>query len=111
MSTQEDTIMRIYVGGLSYQTTEQDLIALFEQAGQVTAITVVTDYDTGRSKGFAFVEMSNEQEAQSAIEQLNGTRLGDRTITVNQAHERQSRGSRGQGQERYSHSSHQNGRY
>ncbi len=103
--------MRIYVGGLPYQTTEQDLIALFEQAGQVTSVTVINDYDTGRSKGFAFVEMSNEQEAQSAIERLNGTSLGDRTITVNQARERQSRGSRDQGRERHSNSSHQNGRY
>ena len=87
--------MRIYVGGLPYQTTEQDLIALFEQAGQVTAATVITDYDTGRSKGFAFVEMNNEQEAQSAIQRLNGTNMGDRTLTVNQARERQSTGSRG----------------
>ena len=87
--------MRIYVGGLPYQTTENDLIALFEQAGQVTEATVITDRDTGRSKGFAFVEMNNEQEAQSAIERLNGTSMGDRTITVNQARERQTTGSRG----------------
>ncbi len=92
--------MRIYVGGLPYQTTENDLIALFEQAGQVTEATVITDRDTGRSKGFAFVEMNNEQEAQSAIERLNGTSMGDRTITVNQARERQTTGSRGQGRER-----------
>jgi RNA recognition motif-containing protein len=100
MSTQENTIMRIYVGGLPYQTTEQDLIALFEQAGQVTEATVITDRDTGRSKGFAFVEMNNEQEAHSAIERLNGTSMGDRTITVNQARERQTTGSRGRGRER-----------
>ena len=92
--------MRIYVGGLPYQTSEQDLIALFEQAGQVTAATVIIDRYTGRSKGFAFVEMNNEQEAQSAIERLNGTSIGDRTITVNQARERQTTGSRGQGRER-----------
>jgi RNA recognition motif-containing protein len=73
MSTQENTIMRIYVGGLPYETTENDLIALFEQAGQVTTATVITDRDTGRSKGFAFVEMSNEQEAQSAIERTMAT--------------------------------------
>ena len=97
--------MRIYVGGLPYQTTEQDLIALFEQAGQVTTATVITDYDTGRSKGFAFVEMNNEQEAQSAIQRLNGTSMGDRTLTVNQARERQSRGSRGQGRDRLPNSS------
>ena len=91
--------MRIYVGGLPYQTSEQDLIALFEQAGQVTAATVIIDRYTGRSKGFAFVEMNNEQEAQSAIERLNGTSMGDRTITVNQARERQTTGSGGQGRE------------
>ncbi|TMD37148.1 MAG: RNA-binding protein [Chloroflexi bacterium] len=87
--------MRIYVGGLPYQTTNQDLLDLFEQAGQVAEASVITDRHTGQSKGFGFVEMSNEQEAQSAIEQLNGTLQGGRTITVNQARERQSTGSRG----------------
>jgi RNA recognition motif-containing protein len=111
MSTQEDTIMRIYVGGLPYETTENDLIALFEQAGQVITATVITDRDTGRSKGFAFVEMSNEQEAQTAIESLNGTTIGDRAIIVNQARERQTTGSRGQGRERRPNSSYQNGRF
>jgi len=60
--------MRLYVGGLPYQTTEQDLIALFEQIGQVTEASVITDRETGRSKGFGFVEMSNDQEAQAAID-------------------------------------------
>ena len=87
--------MRIYVGGLPYQTTNQDLLDLFEQAGQVAEASVITDRHTGQSKGFGFVEMSNEQEAQSAIEQLNGTLQGGRTITVNQGRERQSTGSRG----------------
>jgi len=87
--------MRIYVGGLPYQTTNQDLLDLFEQAGQVAEASVITDRHTGQSKGFGFVEMSNEQEAQSAIEQLNGTLQGGRTITVDQARERQSTGSRG----------------
>ena len=86
--------MRLYVGNLPYQTTEQDLTDLFEQVGQVTFATVITDRDTGRSKGFGFVEMSNEQ-AQEAIERLNGTNLGNRTITVNQARDRQSSGDRG----------------
>src|SRR5947199_7797299 len=108
MSTQEYTIMRIYVGGLPYQTTEQDLIDLFEQAGQVTEASVITDRNTGRSKGFGFVEMSDEQAARSAIERLNGTSMGDRTITVNEARERQSTGSRGfQGRERRPNSSYQ----
>ena len=104
--------MRLYVGGLPYQTTEQDLIDLFEQAGQVTEASVITDRNTGRSKGFGFVEMSDEQAARSAIERLNGTNMGDRTITVNEARERQSTGSRGfQGREQRPNTSYQNGRY
>ena len=104
--------MRLYVGGLPYQTTEQDLIDLFEQVGQVISATVITDRDTGRSKGFGFVEMSNDQEAQSAIERLNGTSIGNRTITVNQARERQAPGNRGfQGRERRSNSGYRGERY
>ena len=103
--------MRLYVGGLPYQTTEHDLIDLFEQVGQVTEASVITDRDTGRSKGFGFVEMSDEQ-AQTAIDRLNGTVLGDRTITVNQARERQSTGSRGyQGRERRSNNSYRSDWY
>ena len=104
--------MRLYVGGLPYQTTEQDLFDLFGQAGQVTEATVITDRDTGRSKGFGFVEMSDQQAARTAIEQLNGTHLGDRTITVNEARERQSTGSRGyQGRERRSNNGYRSNRY
>ncbi len=69
----EHTIVRIYVGSLPYETTSQDLIDLFGQVGQVVSATVITDRDSGRSKGFGFVEMSNDQEARSAIDQLNGT--------------------------------------
>jgi cold-inducible RNA-binding protein len=94
MSVQEHTVMRLYVGGLPYQTTEQELIDMFEQVGRVTTASVITDRNTGRSKGFGFVQMDNEQEAQSAITQLNGTTMGDRTLTVNQAHERESSSSR-----------------
>ena len=82
--------MRIYVGGLPYQTSEQDLLDLFAQAGEVTSAVVIVDRASGRSKGFGFVEMGNDQEARSAIEKLNGTTLGDRTIVVNEARERQS---------------------
>lgn len=81
--------MRLYVGGLPYQTTENDLINLFEQIGQVASATVITDRETGRSKGFGFVDMENPQDGQQAIAQLNGTLLGSRTITVNEARERQ----------------------
>ena len=104
--------MRLYVGGLPYQTTEQDLIDLFDQVGQVIQATVITDRETGRSKGFGFVEMSNDQEAQSAIARLNGTLLGNRTITVNEARERQVAGSRGfQGRERRPAPSYRGARY
>ena len=104
--------MRLYVGGLPYQTTEQDLLDLFEQVGQVTEVSVITDRQTGRSKGFGFVEMSNDQEAQSAIAQLNGTLLGNRTITVNEARERQATGSRGfRGRERRSDTGYRSERY
>ncbi len=80
--------MRLYVGGLPYQTTSPDLEDLFGQVGQVLSATVITDRDTGRSKGFGFVEMSSDEEARRAIDQLNGTSLGGRTITVNEARER-----------------------
>ena len=86
---------KIYVGNLSYQTTEGDLTSLFEQVGQVDSVNVITDRDTGRSKGFAFVEMSNE-DADKAITQLNGTEVSGRTLTVNEARPREERsGNRG----------------
>ena len=104
--------MRLYVGGLPYQTTEHDLIDLFEQIGQVTEVSVITDRDTGRSKGFGFVEMGDEQVARAAIERLNGTLLGGRTIMVNEARERQSTGSRGyQGRDRSSNNGYRSDRY
>jgi len=71
---------RIYVGNLSYQTTEGDLSNLFEQVGQVESVNIITDRDTGRSKGFGFVEMGNE-EADKAIAQFNGTELNGRSIS------------------------------
>ncbi len=86
---------KIYVGNLSYQTTEGDLTSLFEQVGQVDSVNVITDRDTGRSKGFAFVEMSTE-DADKAITQLNGTEVNGRTLTVNEARPREDRsGNRG----------------
>ncbi len=80
--------MRIYVGSLPYRATDQDLADLFGRIGQVVSATVIIDRDTGRSKGFGFVEMSNDQEARTAIDQLNGTTFGDRTIVVNEARDR-----------------------
>ena len=88
----EQSEVRLYVGSLSYQTTEQDLADLFGQVGQVLSATVITDRETGRSKGFGFVEMSNDDEARRAIEELNGTMLGNRTIIVNEARERREQG-------------------
>ena len=84
----EHIALRLYVGSLSYQTTEQELADLFGQVGQVVSATVITDRDSGRSKGFGFVEMSNDDEAQKAIDQLNGTTLGSRQIIVNEAREK-----------------------
>jgi RNA recognition motif-containing protein len=89
--------MRLYVGGLPYQTTEQDLVDLFSQAGQVSSATVITDRETGRSKGFGFVDIEDDQQARAAIDSLNGSVLGNRTITVNEARERPSTGNRGGG--------------
>jgi RNA recognition motif-containing protein len=87
---------RIYVGNLSYQTTEGDLSTLFEQVGQVESVNIITDRDTGRSKGFGFVEMGNE-EADKAIAQFNGTELNGRSITVNEARPREERSGGGGG--------------
>ena len=83
---------RIYVGNLSYQTTESDLTGLFEQAGEVKSATIITDRDTGRSKGFGFVEMDGEN-ADKAITQFNGTDLKGRALTVNEARPREDRSS------------------
>ena len=85
---------KIYVGNLSYQTTEGDLTTLFEQVGQVDSVNVITDRDTGRSKGFAFVEMSGE-DADKAITQFNGTEVNGRALTVNEARPREDRGGSG----------------
>ncbi|TSC72631.1 MAG: RNP-1 like RNA-binding protein [Parcubacteria group bacterium Gr01-1014_38] len=76
---------KLYVGGLSYDTTEASLQAAFAQAGSVASATVIMDRMSGSSKGFGFVEMSTEEEAQKAIEMLNGKELDGRTITVNEA--------------------------
>jgi RNA recognition motif-containing protein len=77
--------MNIFIGNLSYNVTESDLRQAFEAFGQVTSATVIKDEQSGRSKGFGFVEMPVQAEAQSAIEVLNGKALKGRTITVNEA--------------------------
>jgi RNA recognition motif-containing protein len=91
---------RIYVGNLSYQTTETDLTQLFEQAGQVESVNIITDRDTGRSKGFAFVEMAGD-EADKAIAQFNGAEVNGRALTVNEARPREERSGGGGGRGGY----------
>ena len=73
---------KLYVGGLSYSTTEQGLEALFASVGAVESVKIITDRDTGRSKGFGFVEMSSDAEAQSAIERFNGAEYDGRAMSV-----------------------------
>jgi RNA recognition motif-containing protein len=97
---------KLYVGNLSYNTREAQLRALFEQAGPVDAVTIITDRETGRSKGFGFVEMRSEAEAQAAIKQFNGLELDGQALKVNEARpkgERSDRGGaqRGRGGRRY----------
>jgi cold-inducible RNA-binding protein len=88
---------RLYVGNLSYDTNELTLKELFGQAGTVTDTKVVMDRETGRPRGFAFVEMSSDQEAQAAIQQLNGRELDGRALNVNEAQERTGGGGGGGG--------------
>jgi RNA recognition motif-containing protein len=90
--------MNIYVGNLPYTVADDDLRTAFEEYGSVDSARVIMDRDSGRSKGFGFVEMGNDAEATAAIEGLNGTDLGGRSLTVNEARPRAERGgSRGGG--------------
>lgn len=83
---------KIFVGNFSFSTTESDLRQWFEQHGSVDSVTVVTDRDTGRSRGFGFVEMANNSEAEAAIAALNGRDVGGRALTVNEARPKTERG-------------------
>ena len=87
---------KLYVGNLSFQTTESELDDLFAQAGEVESVRIITDRDTGRSRGFGFVEMS-EENAEKAISQFNGQELDGRALTVNEARPQANRGGRGGG--------------
>jgi RNA recognition motif-containing protein len=87
----------LYVGNLPHSTTEAELRNLFEPHGAVAKVTLVTDRDTGRSRGFAFVEMTNASEADEAIATLNGTDLGGRTLTINEAKPKAERPRGGRG--------------
>jgi len=89
--------LNIYVGNLSFQTRDEALRSAFARFGQVESARVVEDRDSGRSRGFGFVEMNDEAEARAAIEALNGTELDGRTLTVNVARPRNSGGGGGGG--------------
>ncbi len=84
---------KLYVGNLSYRTEEESLRSLFTQYGEVVSATVLTDRDTGRSRGFGFVEMADQEAATAAIQGLNGTEFEGRMLKVNEARERSNRDS------------------
>lgn len=86
---------KIYVGGLPYSTTEQELSDLFAAHGAVQSARIITDKFTGKSRGFGFVEMATDEEAQKAIAALNATQLGGRTLTVNEARPQEPRSGGG----------------
>ena len=89
--------MKIYVGNMAFSTTQESLEALFSNYGAVDEVAVITDRDTGRPRGFAFVTMANDEEAKAAIEALNGKPFEDRTLNVNEAKPRENRGGGGGG--------------
>ena len=92
--------MKLYVGNLAFETTSNELQTLFAQAGTVESVSLIEDRETGRSRGFGFVEMSTKEEAAAAISQFNGKELGGRTLKVNEAKPRENRGG-GNGGSRY----------
>ncbi len=87
--------MKLYVGNLSFQTSSEDLERLFAQVGTVESASVVEDRETGRSRGFGFVEMASREEGQAAIEQFNGKEVNGRNLNVNEARPREDRGGGG----------------
>src|SRR5438034_6279522 len=89
--------MKLYVGNLSFQTSGEELQQLFAQAGTVESASIVEDRDTGRSRGFGFVEMSTKEEGEAAIAQFNGKEVNGRSLTVNEAKPRENRGGGGGG--------------
>ncbi len=86
--------IKLFVGGISYNTTEDSLKEAFEQAGAVESAVIITDRMSGRSKGFGFVEYASDEDAQKAIEMWNGKELDERTLTVNEARPREERPAR-----------------
>ena len=93
---------RLFVGGLSWGTTDEDLRKAFASYGEITEAKVITERDSGRSRGFGFVTFARDEDAKTAISKMNGTNLDGRTITVNEAQEKSPRGgSRDSGRNRY----------
>ena len=90
----------IFVGNLNFNTGEDELRQMFEQYGQVDRVSIMTDRDTGRSRGFGFVEMTNAEDGEKAIAALNGTQLGGRTLNVNEARPKAERAGGGGGRGR-----------
>ena len=91
------TVKNIFVGNLSFNTTEDELRQLFETYGQVDRVSILTDRETGRSRGFGFVEMTNAEEGEKAIAGLNGSQFGGRTVNVNEARPKAERAGSGGG--------------
>ncbi|GHT44782.1 hypothetical protein FACS189454_03060 [Planctomycetales bacterium] len=89
--------MKIYVGNLAYRTSEDEIRQAFERYGTVDSVDIISDHETGRSKGFGFVEMQSDGEANAAIEALDGANLGERTLKVNEARPKAPREERGGG--------------
>jgi cold-inducible RNA-binding protein len=94
------TVKNIFVGNLSFNTSEDELRQAFEAFGQVDRVSILTDRETGRSRGFAFVEMANTEEGDKAIAGLNGSQIGGRTINVNEAKPKGERAGAGGGRDR-----------
>ena len=93
--------MKLYVGNLSFETSSNDLQTLFAQAGTVESVSLIEDRETGRSRGFGFVEMSTKEEGAAAIQQFNGKDVGGRALNVNEAKPREDRGGGRNGGSRY----------
>lgn len=89
--------MKLYVGNIDFQTSEYDLEQLFGQSGTVTSANIIADRETGRSRGFGFVEMSTQEEGEAAIAEFNGKELNGRALIVNEARQRESGGGGGRG--------------
>jgi len=94
----EGTLKNIFVGNLSFNTSEDELRQIFETYGQVERVSILTDRETGRSRGFGFVEMTNPEEGEKAITGLNGSQFGGRTINVNEARPKAERPGGGRGE-------------